>query len=127
MITDSENEVIILRIFFKRATFLSILQGLCNIIYLFSALTDNKVAETRILYVYRNVCVCVCEVRDILKGRDQEESAITPKISIYDMARNEKARLHVEKQVKCIIRLTNDFCTKDHTNVHKLLKYFNNT
>ncbi|KAM9470536.1 dynein regulatory complex subunit 7 [Clarias gariepinus] len=38
------------------------------------------------------------EVREILKVRSQEESAIKLKISIYDMARNEKACLHVEKQ-----------------------------
>ncbi|MCJ8734378.1 hypothetical protein PDJAM_G00234650 [Pangasius djambal] len=37
------------------------------------------------------------EVRDILEVRGREESAIMLKISIYDMARNEKARLHVEK------------------------------
>ncbi|XP_046705088.1 dynein regulatory complex subunit 7 isoform X2 [Silurus meridionalis] len=38
------------------------------------------------------------EVRDILEVRDQEESDIEMKISFYDMARNEKARQHVETQ-----------------------------
>ncbi|KAK3536052.1 hypothetical protein QTP70_026012 [Hemibagrus guttatus] len=68
--------------------------------YLYQTLMALMEEEEEVLIRIKN---SVKEVTDILKFRDQEERALMLKISIYDMARNEKARLHVE-QLKHLAR-----------------------
>ncbi|XP_026802213.3 dynein regulatory complex subunit 7, partial [Pangasianodon hypophthalmus] len=63
-------------------------------LYLYQTLMALMKEEEKVLI---NIKDSENEVRDILEVRGREESAIMLKISIYDMARNEKARLHVEK------------------------------
>ncbi|XP_060741330.1 dynein regulatory complex subunit 7 [Tachysurus vachellii] len=62
--------------------------------YMYQTLMALMEEEENILFSIKN---SEKEVRDILEVRDQEENGILFKISSYDMARNEKARLHVEK------------------------------
>ncbi|XP_053487265.1 dynein regulatory complex subunit 7 isoform X3 [Ictalurus furcatus] len=63
-------------------------------LHLYQTLTALMKEEEKVLISIKD---SEKEVRDILEGRDREESAIMLKISIYDMARNEKARLHMEQ------------------------------
>ncbi|KAF5904048.1 dynein regulatory complex subunit 7, partial [Clarias magur] len=64
-------------------------------LYLFKTLMEMMQQEEKTLMSIKE---SKKEVREILKIRSQEETAIKLKISIYDMTRNEKACLHVKKQ-----------------------------